>query len=66
MPPYLSQTGFVLGKFLTDGSQYLMNSADYYKWDMRYTQVKKKEFERVLKNTSEVWANVYKLDSDTS
>lgn len=36
MPPYLSQTGFVLGKFLTDGSQYLMNTADHYKWDMRY------------------------------
>jgi len=37
MPPYLPPTGFVLGKFLTDGSQYLMNTADHCKWDTRYT-----------------------------
>lgn len=63
--PYLPQTGFVLGKFLTDGSQYLMNTADHYKWDMRYTWIKKKEFARVFKNTSEVQENVAQLDSGT-
>lgn len=66
MPPYLSQTGFVLGAFLTDGSQYLMNTADHYERDTRCTQIKKKESERVFKNTSEVQENVAKLDSGTS
>lgn len=64
LPPSLAQTGFVLGKFLTDGSQYLMNTADHHKWDTRYTQIK--EFEREFKNTSEVQENVANLDSGTA
>lgn len=64
MPPFLAQTGFVLDKFLPDGSQYWMNTADHYKRDTRYTQIK--EFKREFKNTSEVQENVANLVSGTA
>lgn len=41
-----------------------MNTADHYKRDMRYTQIK--EFKREFKNTSEVQENVANLVSGTA